>query len=204
MRFLTVILIIFVTNSKSQIIDSIVMNPFPCVEKIEYWHEIGVKENNFEYYKYGYNQYCYCGYSSFTNDHNYHYVAQHIIKEGSYKNNKKEGKWEFYINVLGDCCDEILMYTDLTIVYKENKIIEKLDRYAHYYYLNDSIVVKPDKSTEFDYVVICKHENCSLIANDTFLIKAFSKEILEEVVENVSRGFFRFETRKIIEETTNR
>lgn len=204
--FLFSILTFFSFSIKAQVIDSVIYKPFTNVDSIEYWHTIEQKENNQEYWTFGYYQNCNCDYHKFLNQKNYKSRDKFTIAEGLIVEGKKQGKWIYWRNAKGMCCDEMQIHTDSTVIYNSGKRIEKNDKYGNYLYQeNDSLIVHPKVQKRFiELLIICKKNNCHIYTKDNLLIKSFSRMHLDEELMNAFNGEYDFKTRKTIEENNKR
>ena|GEM_PF-5150935 len=204
--FLFSILTFFSFSIKAQIIDSVIYRPFTNVDSIEYWHTIEQKENNQEYWTFGYYQNCNCDYHKFLNRKDYKSRDKFTIAEGLIVEGKKQGKWIYWRNFKGMCCDELLVYSDSTVTYNSGRRIEKYDKYGDYYYKeNDSLIVHTKiRKTVIGLSIKCKGNDCLLLTNKNVLIKSFSKEFLDEEIRKAYSGEYNFDARNAIDRNNKR
>jgi hypothetical protein len=200
-QFINLIFIFFITaNGISQIIDSVLYVPYSNVDSIEYWHKIEVVEGK-DYISHGYTQYCFCENHSSLKVPNHRSNNQICISEGYAENGIKNGKWTYWNNVKGICCNEYHLYPDSTITYKKGVKIEKEDNLGHYFYSGNQTRIELFMKNEFpNFVLECGEDSCEIIINNKYLLKTIDKEYLEIEMDMIVAGEYNFETRKIINE----
>ena len=210
MRIILVVLIglvICIDSIQSQIIDSILIKPYPNVDSIQFWHTKESRISNQFYFVKGYFEYCSCDYHRFLNEHNYKGKEKIIICEGMLKDDLKNGTWTYWEDVKGQCCDEILLDSDSTVTYDYGKRIKKIDRFATYsFYGSDSLSINPfynDKEV-IKNKIICQKELCKIIVNDKYVLKMFSIENIDTEIEKLNLRVYNLESRKLIEESNKR
>ncbi len=196
-----VVLASFPFSIKAQIIDSVVHKPFANVDSIEYWHTVVRKDNNQEYFELGYYQSCNCTHHNFLNQDNYKSRDKHTIAEGLIVNGMKQGKWVYWNNVKGMCCDELQISDDSIVTYNLGRPVFKRNNYATFVYKeNEVLEVDPYRTnSEFKFKIICKGRECSILLNNGTLIKTFDKAYIDEELVLISLGDYNFKARQKLE-----
>ena len=188
-------LILLSVNGFCQIIDSVVYKPFNNVDSIEYWHKPENKDEK-SYIIYGYTQYCNCDYYNFLKESNFKSQDSIPTSEGFLDNGIKNGKWTYWNNVKGICCDEFHLYPDSTVIYEKGLKIEKTDRLGYYHYFGDQIRIEIVANSKYPYAVECNKDSCEIVYCDKFILKKFDMEYLDLELERVASGEYNFEAKK--------
>jgi hypothetical protein len=205
-HILNLILLIVSNNLFCQIIDSVVYKPMINVDSIKYWHKFdNVKGRNI-YITYGYYQYCNCDYDKFLKVHDYKSMRKIVTSEGEINNGIKTGTWIYYNNVIGDCCDESILYPDTTLIYKNGRVIKRTDNKAEYVYLdNDSVYVVPFVvNTVCKFKILCDNTKCQIRYNHDLILKYIDKSNLIDEIDKIRFGIYDRECRIKLQQETKR
>lgn len=192
-------LILFSINEFCQIVDSVIYRPFNNVDSIEYWNKLE-NRNGKSYMTYGYTQYCSCDYLSVHKESDFKSQDSISISEGFMNNGIKDGKWTYWNNVKGICCDEFLFYPDSTVIYKKGMVIEKTDRFGNFHYIGDRVRIEIIANSKYSYVVECDNDSCAIVYCDKFVLKKFDKRILDIELERVASGEYNFKAKKAFDD----
>ena len=88
-----IIILLFSTALRSQVIDTVVIQPYSHIDSIEYWHSYEIRENDQEYLINGYYQYCVYKYNLLLKDYHRRKI---ISSEGFISNGEKHGEWIYW------------------------------------------------------------------------------------------------------------
>ena len=184
--------VFFTKNAESQMIDSVSVSK---LDSIEYWHKFETKDKNIDYLTLGYFLYCNCN-SDIEKPAKKTLNREGKIAEGYLKNNKKDSLWIYWNNVKHSCCQEVQVFQDSTIMYKDGKKIKKNDLYGSYVFQEngDFELIPICKNCDFELLIKCS-ENCNLISNDE-VFKTISKNELEEELKKIVLGNYKIEKSK--------
>lgn len=180
-------------------IDSVLYQPFPNVDSIEYWHSIENKNNKLKVTK-GYFLNCCCSKTNFNQATNEKVRTRIIVSEGV-QLSINEWVWTYYNDVRKSCCSEFQLYPDSIVTYLSDHRIKKIDHNAEYKFIQqDSLYALPFlRESKFRIEVQCDKSICTVVINNKYSLKTFPKKDLEMELNLLSQDAYTPEIKQIIQ-----
>jgi hypothetical protein len=196
---------VFVHSLNGQMIDSVLYQPYPNVDSIEYWHLIENKDTSKLQITKGFFINCSCPKSN-TNQRTTEKNRLKVITSEGVQLSYNKWVWTYYNDVRKSCCSEFLLSPDSTVTYLKDHRIKKIDKTAEYKFLPpDSMYVIPFlKEDELKYEVQCDRSKCTVVINDKYILKTFPIKDLGMELILLSQNVYTPEAKHIIQKSTKR